>query len=387
MNTFIKTIPFEKITSCGNNFIVVDERLKCHVPECLKRDVAREVTDGNFGVGADGFIVLQPGTPEVLQKINSCRHYWKELPAAQPFDYIFRMFEPTGEESFCCGNGLLCMALYLYQTTGVTMVRILTEIPGNAPVVRTLGYDMEKRMVWVNMGTPVKIPDHLARPKGMVAVGPHLTRVPFEIPLSRLAGICPPVGQQVISFSGYLTFSGEPHLVIVFDHSLNHNSAVAGPACSSAIRDLADILKQGILSFETDPFNAIGLYLNHQLRAFFPVGINVNIVSITDMEGVIEHRCFERGIEKETLACGTGMVAAVSVLHALGRTTCDTLKIHPLKCREYRPGTAVTVEKKGAYFVIHGMPVRICTGVFHRAEGQNGYASSFPRNKKMGVEV
>ncbi len=372
-------VPFEKFSSCGNNFIVVDERLKNHIPEHEKGDFARQVTDGNFGIGADGFIVLQPCTPQTLLEINNNWHYWKQVPVNNGVDYIFRMFEPTGQESLCCGNGLLCLAEYVHQTSGITACNILTEIPGTQPAIRTLGYDVDKKQVWVNMGTPGKIPIHLAHPEGVMITPSELHGARFEIPLHKLPGICPPVNQERLSFTGYLVFSGEPHLVIVLDAGNDHDPC-------DPVTGLSDILEQTAFTFEADPFHAIGRYFNNRLMDIFPLGINVNIVKITETTRVVEQRCFERGIEKETLACGTGMVASAYTLHALGMIQSDTTFIHPLKCRSYRPETCVCIERRHARYVMYGKPVWICTGMFRQEERQNGF-SSFPQRKKMGVEI
>jgi diaminopimelate epimerase len=49
-----------------------------------------------------------------------------------------------------------------------------------------------------------------------------------------------------------------------------------------------------------------------------PAGTNVNFVVVRD-QGSIEVRTYERGVEAETLSCGSGVVASVSVSTLLGR--------------------------------------------------------------------
>ncbi len=53
---------------------------------------------------------------------------------------------------------------------------------------------------------------------------------------------------------------------------------------------------------------------------FKPAGTNVNFIEVTGRHG-ITIRTYERGVEAETLACGTGSVAGALVAAALGRVS------------------------------------------------------------------
>jgi diaminopimelate epimerase len=61
----------------------------------------------------------------------------------------------------------------------------------------------------------------------------------------------------------------------------------------------------------------LGASIRHN-AAFGPIGANVNFVSV-DPENTIHLRTYEKGVEAETLACGTGSVAAAVLLAHLGR--------------------------------------------------------------------
>jgi diaminopimelate epimerase len=98
------------------------------------------------------------------------------------------------------------------------------------------------------------------------------------------------MGQNVI---GHAVDSGTAHVVLWYD-------------------ELPETWKQGFDAMDIDPIGK-GLR-NHP--AFAPGGTNVNIIRQID-GSTIALRTFERGVEGETLACGTGSVASAVVAHAI----------------------------------------------------------------------
>lgn len=62
----------------------------------------------------------------------------------------------------------------------------------------------------------------------------------------------------------------------------------------------------------------LGYALRHHAD-FGPAGLNVNFVTLTE-DGGLRIRTYERGVEDETFACGTGAVASALIAAQLGRT-------------------------------------------------------------------
>jgi len=132
----MRKIPFVKYTSCGNNFVIIDETSDPVFRESEKSHFAYKATSVDYGIGSDNFLVVQACSPDILEEINAVHHYWDRVPSAKDADYIFRMFEPDGKEAFSCGNGLLCISNYLYQKYGIKSARIMTEIPTSTEIFR-----------------------------------------------------------------------------------------------------------------------------------------------------------------------------------------------------------------------------------------------------------
>jgi diaminopimelate epimerase len=98
--------PFIKMHGCGNDFVVMDERVH---PLGITRSRAAAIADRRTGVGCDQFIVIQPGA-----------------------DAFMRIYNPDGSEAGACGNATRCVASLLGRELGRTTMTIRT-ISGDLP--------------------------------------------------------------------------------------------------------------------------------------------------------------------------------------------------------------------------------------------------------------
>lgn len=222
-----------KMTGSGNDFVFVDGRTagsEGWTPELIRAVCARQT-----GVGADGFVVLEPGSG--------------------PGAVRFHFFNNDGQRAAMCGNAALC----------ATRIAAHFELaPFDGMVLETDAGRYQTRC--------------LSGP----GEGAELVLGAVDWPSRPAVSLA---GQER---DAHLVQVGVPHLVVVVDD----------------LKHLALLERGRALRF--DP--ALG-----------SAGANVNFVARQGSDGWAM-RTYERGVEGETLACGTGAVACATVLVALGRS-------------------------------------------------------------------
>ncbi len=242
---------FTKMQGAGNDYVYVN----CF-DEPLPGDpatLARRVADRHFGIGGDGLILICPSTVA---------------------DARMKMFNADGSESEMCGNGIRCVAKYVYDH-GLCRNKTLRIETGNGVLTLDLiVVDGLVRRVRVDMGEPVLDPP----------------RIPTTLP-------------------GNPAFADSPVANVELDLGDRRFPvtcvSMGNPHCATFVDQLADdwVLSVGP-RVETD--------------RHFPNRVNAEFVEVLGPHEV-RMRVWERG-SGETLACGTG-ACAVCVASALtGRT-------------------------------------------------------------------
>ncbi len=235
-------VPFTKMHGLGNDFIVVED-LKGEYSSGFMKKLSQNYCRRRFGIGGDDILYIGP---------------------ADGADASMRIFEPNGTEADMCGNGIRCVADYLYQQGYDTPIKVDTRA-GVKTIRRNQGmYD-------VNMG-------QCQFPRNKFTV--YSSEQPLlEEELD--------IGESVYRLSGVNT--GEPHLAMMME-------------------DLEDDLDNVEVS-------QLGRRIRNS-KHFPDSGVNVNFVQIED-EGYVQARVYERGVEDETMACGTGATAVAALVHRL----------------------------------------------------------------------
>lgn len=228
-------LPFTKMQGCGNDYIYIncfEETVES--PEKL----AVRLSDRHFGIGADGVILILP---------------------SETADARMRMFNADGSEGKMCGNGIRCVAKYVYDH-GIAQKSPLTiETLSGIKTLELTVRDGLAVCAKVDMGRPALSPAEIpVRLGGETVIGREA-----EIAGDRYSITC--------------VSMGNPHAVIFCPEIDSLQLTELGP------------------KFENAPL--------------FPEKVNTEFIEIMDAH-TLRMRVWERG-SGETLACGTGACASV----------------------------------------------------------------------------
>lgn len=380
------TIPFYKYTSLGNNFVIIDEINGTVLSEEAKSQFAFYATSRSYGVGSDNFLVIQKCSREIMADIGRDRGYWSTVPDTAGADYIFRMFEPDGTEALSCGNGLMCITYHLSLQYGIINAKILTELPTGTPRLVGLGTHLSTQYCWANLGNPRPMPPQLAQmPPDTIYDGVVSIIDSMEIQF-RKHDLSPISEEQSLRISAYMVFTGEPHLVIFPETGFSIKGLTESmfPAVISTLMATGSGEKRVALGSWL--LNHIGIYINKNYAHIFPSGISVNVVRMSSKSNVLEYRCYERGINRETSACGTGALAVSFVARQLGFTDTGKITVLPIRGRWDEPDAQMLIEQVETGWLLHGKPRILVQGEFF-LPGKSAKAQSDVRTTSPSSEV
>jgi len=124
-------LKFTKMHGLGNDFIVIEDLAL----SLRKTDrLARRLCHRNYGIGADGLVLLQPSERAL------CR---------------MRIINSDGSEAEMCGNALRCVGKYLYEK-GMTQKTVFPlEVQSGIKTISLLTAGHTVSAVQVDMGEPV----------------------------------------------------------------------------------------------------------------------------------------------------------------------------------------------------------------------------------------
>ena len=236
---------FTKMQGLGNDYVYVNcFQEKVENPS----EMAKRISDRHFGVGADGLILIGP---------------------SEQADFEMAMYNADGSRGEMCGNGIRCVAKYVYDKGLTNKTQLSIETAGGIKYLDLTVSDGKALLVKVDMGAPVLTAE----------------KIPVTADTDEVVG--QPLGVGGKEYTVTCVSMGNPHCVVILDED---------------VRKL-DLEKTG------------PLFENHER---FPNRINTEFINVLD-ERTIRMRVWERG-SGETLACGTGACAAAVAAMLNGRT-------------------------------------------------------------------
>lgn len=226
---------FVKMEGCGNDYVYVNGfNTKIDNPNKL----SEIVSDRHFGIGSDGLIVINP---------------------SEVADFKMSMYNADGSEGKMCGNGIRCVAKYVYDYKMTDKEVITVETLAGIKTLKLNVEDGKVKTVRVNMGSPI------------------INAKDVPVISDREKVINEPVVIDGKEYGITCVSMGNPH-AITFVH-------------------------------DTDSLKIEKIGPGFEKNEIFPDRVNTEFIQIIDRK-TIKMRVWERG-SGETLACGTGACASV----------------------------------------------------------------------------
>lgn len=244
-------LKFTKMHGCGNDYVYVNMfQEKVEHPDA----VSQFVSDRHMGIGADGLILICP---------------------SEKADFAMKMYNADGSEGAMCGNGVRCIAKYVYEY-GLTQEKTISlETKAGIKYLDLTVQEGKVTSVKVNMGHPILKAE-------AIPVCSQNEQVVDE-----------PILVDGKEYRMTAVSMGNPHAVVFVE--------------------------------DTDSLNLMELGPKFEHHERFPDRVNTEFVQVIDRHNV-NMRVWERG-SGETLACGTG-TCATAVACVLNGVTENEITVH-----------------------------------------------------------
>ena len=244
---------FTKMHGCGNDYVYVD-CTKEVIPNIS--ETAIRVSDRHFGIGSDGLILIK---------------------ASDVADFEMDMYNADGSRGKMCGNGIRCVAKYVYDHGLTDKTTITVNTLSGVKTLKLTVEDGKVSKVRVDMGEPELIPAQVPVKASVLGLADD----------RREAIVAEPLEIKGRSYDITCVSMGNPHCITFIGED---------------VRDF--------------PLEEVGpVFEKHEL---FPERVNTEFINVIDKDH-LRMRVWERG-SGETLACGTGACAVAVASYLNGFT-------------------------------------------------------------------
>ena len=244
---------FTKMHGIGNDYVYVN----CF-EETVENpsEVSKKVSDRHFGIGSDGLILIKP---------------------SEKADFEMEMYNADGSQGAMCGNGIRCVAKYVYDYGLTDKTNISVDTKSGIKYLDLTVTNGKVALVKVNMGQP------------------ELNAEKIPMIYKKQQVIQQPLAVKDNIYEVTAVSMGNPHVIVYMDQIKNLDIEKIRP--------------------------------DFEKHSAFPEGVNTEFVHVIDRK-TVEMRVWERG-SGETLACGTG-ACAVAVACVLNGYTEEEVTVRLL---------------------------------------------------------
>ena len=242
---------FTKMHGCGNDYVDCTKEVIPNISETAIR-----VSDRHFGIGSDGLILIK---------------------ASDVADFEMDMYNADGSRGKMCGNGIRCVAKYVYDHGLTDKTTITVNTLSGIKTLKLTVEDGKVSKVRVDMGEPELIPAQVPVKASVLGLADD----------RREAIVAEPLEIKGRSYDITCVSMGNPHCITFIGED---------------VRDF--------------PLEEVGpVFEKHEL---FPERVNTEFINVIDKDH-LRMRVWERG-SGETLACGTGACAVAVASYLNGFT-------------------------------------------------------------------
>ena len=178
---------FTKMHGIGNDYVYVN---------CFKEEIknpselARFVSNRNFGVGSDGLILIRP---------------------SEKADFQMDMYNSDGSQAEMCGNGIRCVGKYVYDYGLTDKTQITIDTLAGIKYLDLTVEDGKVSKIRVNMGEPILTPEQIP----VISKKNPAVNIPIEVKGKEYHMTC--------------VSMGNPHAIVFMDHVKDLDIEVIGP--------------------------------------------------------------------------------------------------------------------------------------------------------------
>lgn len=244
---------FTKMHGCGNDYVYVD-CTKEVIPNIS--ETAIRVSDRHFGIGSDGLILIK---------------------ASDVADFEMDMYNADGSRGKMCGNGIRCVAKYVYDHGLTDKTTITVNTLSGIKTLKLTVEDGKVSKVRVDMGEPELIPAQVPVKASVLGLADD----------RREAIVAEPLEIKGRSYDITCVSMGNPHCIT--------------------------FIGEDVRDFSLEEVGPV--FEKHEL---FPERVNTEFINVIDKDH-LRMRVWERG-SGETLACGTGACAVAVASYLNGFT-------------------------------------------------------------------